>query len=199
MRSSALSAMPGIEACPARALGLEGEPEHALLTDAQRVVAAPVDVDDLAGALVHDPVAANLVRARSRTASARRSWRRPPRRRSRRSTARRAQASIQSRCRRPRPPPRRRPDLSCRARLDPRRSRHAARRTTGRRSTRLDRPAPCRRGTGSRASYPPSHQAGAQPGSAAQESRRPARTGNPPARGIPERGSAAPRARCPAG
>ena len=111
-----------------RALGGEREAEHALLGDADRVDAAAVELEHLAGALVDDEVAAHLVgvlraqplapywapassSAVNTSISSPASGRQP--------------SSASASGRRPRRPP----GSSCRARRDPRRSRRAARPT----------------------------------------------------------------------
>ena len=50
--SSALSPMPGIDACPASPAVRDLEAEHPLLADAQRVEAPAADLEDVAAALV---------------------------------------------------------------------------------------------------------------------------------------------------
>ena len=60
IRSSALSPMPGMDACPARPSVARAEAEHALLTYTERVHAPSVEVEHLPRTLVHDHVAPHL-------------------------------------------------------------------------------------------------------------------------------------------
>ena len=149
---SALSPMRGIDAWPARPSVDEREAEHALLGHADAEQPAAVELEQLAGALVHHVVAAHLVRGAARRAT----WRRASAPASSSAVEHEQQlarlgapALVGERAGggRSRPPP----GSSCRARRGPRRSRRAARPTRGRRSSPRGRRARCRRGRGSRA------------------------------------------------